>query len=60
MNEEIERVHGQLQHVIEDRDRCINQTLALIEENARFKDFTGKSACELQILTTKATALEVT
>ena len=59
MNEEIERVHGQLQHVIEDRDRCINQILVLTEENARFKEFIGKSSCELQILATKATALEV-
>jgi len=58
LNEELERAHGELQHVIEDRDRCINQILALTEENGRFKEFTGKSACELQILTTKATALE--
>ena len=55
MNEDIERV----QHVIEDRDQCINQILALTEENARFKEFTRKSTCELQILTTKAAALEV-
>lgn len=59
LNEELERVHGELQHVIENRDQCMSQIQALTEENARFKEFTGKSTCELEILSTKATALEV-
>eukprot|EP01018_Ginkgo_biloba_P028973 Gb_03517 [translate_table: standard] len=58
LNEELERVHVELQHIIEERDQCLNQIQTLTEENARFKEFTGKSACELQILTCKATALE--
>lgn len=58
LNEELERVHGELQHVIEDRDQCMSQIQALTEDNARFKEFTGKSTSELQILATKATALE--
>ncbi|KAH9316110.1 hypothetical protein KI387_024737, partial [Taxus chinensis] len=58
LHEELERVHGELQHMIEERDQCLSQIQSLNEENARFREFTGKSDYELQILTTKATALE--
>ncbi|GLJ39426.1 hypothetical protein SUGI_0805230 [Cryptomeria japonica] len=58
LNEELERVRGELQHVIEERDQCFGRIQSLNEENARFKEFTGKSDYELRMLTTKATALE--
>lgn len=48
-----------MQHIIEERDQCLGWIQSLTEENARFKEFTEKSVYDLQILTTKATALEV-
>eukprot|EP01018_Ginkgo_biloba_P012497 Gb_29939 [translate_table: standard] len=36
LNEELQRVRGELQRAIETRDQCMNQIRTLTEENARF------------------------
>lgn len=56
--ERLERVRAELQCTLEERTHCRGQIQALKEGNARFRDCTGKSECEIEILTRKAIALE--
>lgn len=58
LNKELERIRIELQQSNEERHQCQSQVHALIEENNRFRDFTGKSASELETVTSKAVALE--
>nr|AMS24245.1 kinesin 14-Ib protein [Marsilea vestita] len=55
---ELERARLELQQCSEEKHQLETQVQALIEENNRFKDFTGKSASELETVTSKAVALE--
>lgn len=48
----------ELQQARDERDRQLSQVLSLTEEVAKYKDFTGKSASELDCLTMKSNELE--
>eukprot|EP01018_Ginkgo_biloba_P028590 Gb_36698 [translate_table: standard] len=56
--EEIDRLHGDLQRTIDDRDQLTVQVQTLTVEVTKYKECTGKSAAELEQLVNKTTALE--
>ncbi|CAM6126329.1 unnamed protein product [Calypogeia fissa] len=58
LKEEAERMRSDIQRLSEDRDQKAAELLALTTENARYKECTGKSAAELELLSSKAMALE--
>ena len=59
LNKELERVRVELNQSNEEKHKYQVQINILTEENNRFRDFTGKSASELESMTNKAIALEV-
>lgn len=59
LNKDLERIRTELQQSIDEKHQFQSQIHALIEENNRFREFTGKSASELECVTSKAIALEV-
>nr|AMS24246.1 kinesin 14-Ic protein [Marsilea vestita] len=58
LSRELERIRVDVQKIDEERRLWQARINAVVEENNRFRDFTGKSASELEIVTTKAVALE--
>lgn len=59
LKEEAERIRSELQRITDDREQRASQIQALMDENMRYKECTGKSAAELEQLSNKAVALEV-
>jgi len=57
--EEVGSLRTELQQVRDDRDHQLSQVLVLMGEVAKYKDYTGRSASELDCLTVKSTELEV-
>ncbi|BFI43342.1 kinesin family member C1 [Marchantia polymorpha subsp. ruderalis] len=58
LKEEAERIRSELQRITDDREQRASQIQALMDENMRYKECTGKSAAELEQLSNKAVALE--
>lgn len=56
---ELKCIRVELQQVREDRDRQVTQVQALTADVEKYKEFSGKSAAELDNLTLKTNALEV-
>ena len=59
LNKELERVQIELNQSNEEKQKYQVQIKILMEENNRFRDFTGKSESELESMTNRAIALEV-
>ncbi|KAJ7287918.1 hypothetical protein O6H91_11G021800 [Diphasiastrum complanatum] len=58
VNGELIRLRGELQHVSKEKEKASTQLQALSEENARFRELTGKTAAEVDVITSQAVALE--
>ena len=59
ISKELERIRIELEQSNDEKHKYQVRINCLIEENNRFRDFTGKSASELESVTSKAIALEV-
>ena len=59
LSKELERIRIEIEHSNDEKHKYQVRINCLIEENNRFRDFTGKSASELESVTSKAIALEV-
>ncbi|MCO5572766.1 hypothetical protein L7F22_026525 [Adiantum nelumboides] len=58
LHNDLDRIRTELQQCHEERHQYQIQIQTLIEENTRFREFTGRSASELESVTNKAAALE--
>lgn len=56
---EISCLRSELQQVRDDREHSLEQVQSLTQEVAKFKEITGKSSKDLDMITTKTIALEV-
>jgi cell shape-determining protein MreC len=59
INKELERIRIELEQSNEEKLKYQVRINHLIEENNRFRDFSGKYGSELESVTSKAVALEV-
>ena len=59
ISKELERIRIELEQSNDEKHKYQVRINCLIEENNRFRDFTGKSESELELVTSKAIALEV-
>jgi kinesin family protein C1 len=59
LSSDCERARAELAKVVEERDEKAAEVKTLSAENARYRECTGKSAAEMESLSNKATALEV-
>ncbi|CAL9185634.1 unnamed protein product [Musa hybrid cultivar] len=57
---EISCLRSELQQVRDDREHSLEQVQSLTQEVAKFKEITGKSSKDLDMITTKTIALEET
>ncbi|KAH7282430.1 hypothetical protein KP509_35G030400 [Ceratopteris richardii] len=55
---ELERLRAELQQCNDEKQQYQSQIQSLKDENSRFREFTGRSASELECVTNKAVALE--
>ncbi|EFJ35821.1 hypothetical protein SELMODRAFT_78149 [Selaginella moellendorffii] len=56
--DEAERLRAEVQRITDERDQHAAHVQSLMEENNTYKECTGKSAAELEFLSSKAIALE--
>ncbi|WOL03427.1 kinesin-5-like isoform X4 [Canna indica] len=60
LNKELSCLRGELQQVRDGRDQALAQAESLAVEVANYKEITGKSSKDLDVITTKTIALEET
>jgi kinesin family protein C1 len=59
LSKELERIRIELNQSNEEKHKCQAQINLLMEENNRFRDFSGKSESEIESMASRAKALEV-